>query len=335
MAKLNGVKTVDMVNGEITKVSYDGVDYVKVEGDAEHGDLGLRIKEDRTFVRVGEFYPIIKGFAGMTCFKDDEGDEPSLNRSKFELFRKQSAKGAPSIEDVNAKVDGLAERVTALEVTTERTLKEGDKVRVLARGEFGGVGLDEGDIGTVVDGCADVDDEYFIRVDSADDHDYFRPQDLELVAEVESEEAPLAVGDYAKLLISTRGREGDIVEIIEGSPYMKRDGFLVNRSVSDGSVAQGHPTWLVRATDEEVATAKAKAKADAKAKVFTQNGRKPNEYRNGDIVVITNGHGSGHKVGSIAEVKSAHWSGTGAYLTDDYAVSCEPVAFAESRLDRK
>ncbi len=32
MAKLNGVKTLDMVNGEITKVAYGGAEYVKAEG---------------------------------------------------------------------------------------------------------------------------------------------------------------------------------------------------------------------------------------------------------------------------------------------------------------
>ncbi|MEC0478940.1 hypothetical protein [Bacillus licheniformis] len=31
MAKLAGVKTLDMVNGEITKVAYNGAEYVKTE----------------------------------------------------------------------------------------------------------------------------------------------------------------------------------------------------------------------------------------------------------------------------------------------------------------
>lgn len=32
MAKLAGVKTLDMVNGEITKVAYNGAEYERVEG---------------------------------------------------------------------------------------------------------------------------------------------------------------------------------------------------------------------------------------------------------------------------------------------------------------
>nr|MDF9458015.1 hypothetical protein [Bacillus pumilus] len=39
MAALKGVKTVDMVGGEITKVSYEGAEYERVEGDAEVGGL--------------------------------------------------------------------------------------------------------------------------------------------------------------------------------------------------------------------------------------------------------------------------------------------------------
>lgn len=31
MAKLTNVKTLDMMNGEITKVAYDGAEYAKVE----------------------------------------------------------------------------------------------------------------------------------------------------------------------------------------------------------------------------------------------------------------------------------------------------------------
>lgn len=41
MAKLEGVKTLDMVNGEITKVAYNGAEYERVEGDAQEGDLVL------------------------------------------------------------------------------------------------------------------------------------------------------------------------------------------------------------------------------------------------------------------------------------------------------
>ncbi|WP_144625122.1 hypothetical protein [Bacillus altitudinis] len=79
MAALKGVKTLDMVDGEITKVSYEGAEYECVEGEAKVGDL-VHLAE------VGAFYK---------CYDVDfEGDAffafgIALNRSKYELFRKK------------------------------------------------------------------------------------------------------------------------------------------------------------------------------------------------------------------------------------------------------
>ncbi|MFE7820553.1 hypothetical protein ACFU1R_20350 [Priestia megaterium] len=60
MAKLNGVKTLDMVNGEITKVEYDGAVYAKVEGDAKKGDIALIVKEWCSTISNGEFFSVEK-----------------------------------------------------------------------------------------------------------------------------------------------------------------------------------------------------------------------------------------------------------------------------------
>lgn len=79
MAALKGVKTLDMMGGKITKVSYEGAEYDRVEGDAEVGDL-VHLAE------VGAFYK---------CYDVDfEGDAffafgIALNRSKYGLFRKK------------------------------------------------------------------------------------------------------------------------------------------------------------------------------------------------------------------------------------------------------
>ncbi|MBQ4817628.1 hypothetical protein IHP72_15340 [Bacillus pumilus] len=79
MASLKGVKTLDMVGGEITKVAYEGSEYERVEGGAKVGDL-VHLAE------VGSFYK---------CYDVDfEGDAffafgIALNRSKYELFRKK------------------------------------------------------------------------------------------------------------------------------------------------------------------------------------------------------------------------------------------------------
>ncbi|WP_230113437.1 hypothetical protein [Bacillus velezensis] len=55
MAKLNGVKTLDMVNGEITKVAYGGAEYVKAEGLPKKGDL---VRAEEGGYDITSFYKI-------------------------------------------------------------------------------------------------------------------------------------------------------------------------------------------------------------------------------------------------------------------------------------
>ena len=89
MAKLDGVKTLDMVNGEITKVEYNGEVYEKVDT-PKKGDIGLRISNDRPWASVGEFYPITHNGVSE-AYKDDVGDEPLIKDGTFTYFRKPSA----------------------------------------------------------------------------------------------------------------------------------------------------------------------------------------------------------------------------------------------------
>lgn len=92
--------------------------------------------------------------------------------------------GRDSVNDV--EVYGKSHGTTGY--TTSENLEEltyefseGYRVKALADGEYGYV--KEGDFGTVVDILNDEDDPHFIEVKTADDYDYFRPQDLELIAE--------------------------------------------------------------------------------------------------------------------------------------------------------
>ncbi|MGF9741940.1 hypothetical protein ABEX06_00425 [Bacillus safensis] len=57
MAALKGVKTLDMVDGEITKVAYEGTEYEKTDSPVEAGDLFL-LKEGHFIggAEVGAFY---------------------------------------------------------------------------------------------------------------------------------------------------------------------------------------------------------------------------------------------------------------------------------------
>src|SRR5690606_26281950 len=70
-------------------------------------------------------------------------------------------------------------------------LEGGDLVKVLANSEDGDIKA--GEVGVIQDILDDEDDPYTIVVQTEDDYDYFRPQDLELITE---ETTKLEVGDY-------------------------------------------------------------------------------------------------------------------------------------------
>jgi hypothetical protein len=58
MAKLEGVKVIDMTDGEIEKISYDGEEYVRVDGEGKKGDIALVVSAWGS-QNVGEYYPVI------------------------------------------------------------------------------------------------------------------------------------------------------------------------------------------------------------------------------------------------------------------------------------
>lgn len=89
MAALKGVKTLDMVDGEITKVSYEGAEYERVEGDAEVGGL-LMSREGCHDITAGAFYIINEvDRDGDAYFYDDDGDLNALYREDYIPFRKK------------------------------------------------------------------------------------------------------------------------------------------------------------------------------------------------------------------------------------------------------
>ncbi|WP_181445813.1 hypothetical protein [Bacillus velezensis] len=144
MAKLDGVKTLDMVNGEITKVAYGGAAYERVEGEAKEfgsvGDLVLngRIHCDLT---VGAFYEIvINEEYGWTTVRDDVGDWHSdvLYNPRSVLFRKVAASANPSLEErvssAEGEIESLKSDLSALKGAAEpkpERLKVGEYAKVV------------------------------------------------------------------------------------------------------------------------------------------------------------------------------------------------------------
>src|SRR5690625_4832949 len=122
MAKLDGVKTLDMVNGEITKVEYNGEVYEKV-GTPKKGDIGI-FTED-SWVSFSEGIPVFIEVIDV----DDVGD-PLVS---------------PELRSV-----WLSKYLTYFRKSSAPSLKAGDKVRLISDNPKYGFGLVRvGDVGEV------------------------------------------------------------------------------------------------------------------------------------------------------------------------------------------
>lgn len=189
MAKLNGVKTLDMANGEIMKVEYNGEVYARVgTKDGRPGDLGLRIKDNRNFAKVGEFYPITANEDGPLRFSDDVGATPYVAEGleKFVYFRKVNE--PLSVGD-----------------TVKLTIAEGN------RPKFGWGGVSNGDVGKVVAVY-----EHKVVVDfPAQDQWGAAPSEL---TKVMVESAPVQSDEAYALVTDREPKAGDFVKFAE-------DGF--------------------------------------------------------------------------------------------------------------
>lgn len=160
---------------------------------------------------------------------------------------------------------------------------------------------------------------------------------------VAKEEPKLKVGDYAKVLEKVTGflrlHVGEIVLLEDGG-----DGnfFAIDLEGNRIGVALKHE--IVRATDEEVAEAKAKlalenAQKEHEAKEaerWAKIGRKPNEFKKGDVVRVDNPCGSPRKRGQLTEALHDSKRSSSVIVTGGWAVSVsELVAPVESRFDQR
>lgn len=127
MAKLSGVKTVDMVNGEITKVAYDGAEYVKAEGKAQVGDI-VQAKKTGLDVTEGGFYEVVSVETTYVTVRDNIGDRHDFGSDMYSnLFRKAPA-------TLETKDEALTEQPIRFSATNPP--KVGETVQVLlAEGE--------------------------------------------------------------------------------------------------------------------------------------------------------------------------------------------------------
>lgn len=129
MAKLSGVKVIDMTAGEVTKVAYEGAEYILTQEAPAVDDI---IRTDGAWsgtVEEGNFYKCVDlDEDGDARIVTDLGTVARHFRKHYEVFRKVAAQG-PTIE---ARVGKLESDVAALkgeQATATPKFKAGDKVR--------------------------------------------------------------------------------------------------------------------------------------------------------------------------------------------------------------
>lgn len=353
MAKLEGVKTLDMVNGEITKVAYGVATYERVEGAAHAGDLVLS-KESCGDITHGAFYRVEKYSkdAYDVRFLDDAGDMRCRDIDDYDLFRKVAAIN-PSVEERVAKAEGeiesLKSDVAALkgEAEYKRIAKSearaGDYVK-FDEALYKFTTKDYYEIHFV-----DSDGDMQITDDEGDNFDTYWLDDSEYevyrkvsAASVEAEPKPerLKVGDYAKVVGGACEHQAEINDIVQVT--FDDGGSLPFRcdDISGKSVGGFYEGELVRATDEEVAEAKRAAAKATEHKKWAEIGREVGEYKVGDIVrVIDTGFSnlSVGDIGPISEIDESCAQVSARNLTDvNWVVfkRIELITPVEARFDR-
>ncbi|WP_179960757.1 hypothetical protein [Bacillus velezensis] len=341
MAKLNGVKTLDMVNGEITKVAYGGADYVKAEGLPKMGDLVMARKcgYDITY---GAFYKITEDadHEEDVRFLDDVDDGRVRDANDYVLFRKVSANTDPSLEErvssAEADLETLKSDVAALKGEPEykridkSEAKDGDYIkfdeapkRYLTSGKY--YEIDYVDLQGDPWITDDDGDEFDTQVLCDDEFEVYRKVSATSV-EAEPKPERLKVGDYAKVVdlgenrIRFGGSVGDIVKVADVRKTQIRTVEL------DGGYYNGNPwaepSQLVRATDEEVAEAKdaaarAKFKRGAKVRLKSGGGSYPlNGFENGKIYEVSDNNFD-HKRGKRIRIDGGDCLGGFGFSTPD------------------
>lgn len=393
MAKLSGVKTLDMTNGEVTKVEYNGEVYTNVDGEAKVGDLvlvndagdlgdydkgdyfetvddgrfrannngwrnandavfshrysilrkqsaqsgGFKLVTDRepkagdfvkftrnyTDVGAGKYYEIYED--GDLVIEDDAGDKrwALLNNNRNAKFYEKVAKSETLTHN------------GATYTLVDRKAQPGDVV-VFTENTSSYVRNDVPyEVTSYDDGMASTDRVIVYR------EKYKRtPANVKVYAPVALEkpvEPKLQVGDFAKVVVAgtiynEEGiAEGEIVEIVEDdgseTPYRMK-------SLLSGELRWAKTSHIVRATDEEVAAAKVETERKTVEAKWAAIGRKPNEFKKGDIVRVTNNQwAEGVKVGDIVEVAEVLVTGSICDTVHGYKLKVELITPVEARFD--
>ncbi|MGN7387764.1 hypothetical protein [Sporosarcina sp. SAFN-015] len=303
MAKLTGVKTIDMVNGEITKIEYDGAEYAKVDEHAQAGDVVQVVGRSWGTIEKGDFY--IAKYTDGRFTHIEFPRRANGYTSDFEVFRKITA-DKPALD---SRVDALEERVDKLEgkagnapakpqyKTENRHAKVGERILIANATQTDGK-YANGDVLTVKE--ADIwrfaGGGGTVHVEEHDRQIY--PEEYAVIVE---DTAPANAKPAQTIehngatyeLVSRKAQPGDVVVFTEneyrclenGTPYKVEDGGGITDR--DGDYAAVYNRFNGR--------------TEANVLVYAPVAQpKP---KTGDIVVITaNTSYSNNKVGDIGKV---------------------------------
>lgn len=149
----------------------------------------------------------------------------------------------------------------------------------------------------------------------------------------EKEEA-LKLYDYVKVLVSKRGKDGGIVQIVD---YLS-DGHYGVIEIIDGKRYRVAPENVIKATEEEVADARAKRDAEFEAQRILEDKwasikREPYEFKTGDAIRYKKAFTTVVKINGDGTVKINQSNHKGPQVSVD-AKELTLVFPVEARFDR-
>ncbi|MEK4178524.1 hypothetical protein NSQ61_02860 [Aeribacillus sp. FSL K6-1121] len=330
MAKLENVKVLEMSYGEITHVQYNGKIYERVSEKASAGDLVLveneGVAEAIEGVESGAFYELYEEDEyGDLVFADDDDDERTYSSWSDELVLFRAIETAD--KDIEKRVAELERRLSAIERQSER-LKVGDYARVVGDTYYGDITENQ-----IVEITCDLNEDGLHRIELLDgsDYDYARPSALEKITDEE-------VDEYMR----SQFKKGDKVRLVSGGDKFPLFGFYDGEvyEVDDNNCEHGAGPFdkLIRIVDKDGGHGYARPdqleKVDFEELKFAELGRKPGEFKKGDIVRVIDSCGGRLIKGGLYEI-SGH-KGNTEYVTFDgtgWFAEFELVAPVESRVD--
>ncbi|MEK5323330.1 hypothetical protein [Aeribacillus sp. FSL M8-0254] len=329
MAKLENVKVIDMIDGKVARIQYNGKVYDRVSAKANTGDLVLvtneGVAEAIEGVEAGAFYELYEEDEyGDLVFADDDDDVRFYSSWSDELVLFRAIETAD--KDIEKRVAELERRLYAIERQSER-LKVRDYARVVGDTIYGGITENQ-----IVEIASYLDEDGIYKIELLDgsDYDYARPSSLEKYTEHidEVERSKFKKGDKVRLV--SGGDKYPLYGFYDGEVYEVGDNNCEHRNGPFGK--------LIRIVDKNGDSGYARPdqldKVDFEELKFAELGRKPGEFKKGDIVRVIDSCGSPLKEGGLYEISGHDGSIEYVTLDDmDWFAKFELVAPVESRVD--